>query len=385
MNIKAITLKANDHRNVIDKYLEGERTKRKEMCINVVGEIEDLDDEEECEGSHHSGASDVQAYGIASGSERDDKADWNARVKVVLEAFETEILDTYLEKHLSDLQTGVFTNKLINFLSNHISDLDAFSLPWFAILWVSDLLADKRINGQTAKAYLRELVTRTGCTHSMAHDMRLWSNEDIVALIELVCSKGDLADSTYVQRAKRLVRLLNYCKAKGILTKIPIPRVRYGYISYWRRTSLISHDRIEDFLRRFAAKSDAKSRATIVSTILAFYAGLRHDEIDRLVLANIAVYASIFSDGDFGEGKGQKVRITVRRGKSANARRSIYLHLLAPPHVVAEFVRCVSHRRDLFNSNANTKKLALIGLDSDRQGFRSLSVRQAVLKQLRKK
>jgi integrase len=77
-----------------------------------------------------------------------------------------------------------------------------------------------------------------------------------------------------------------------------------------------------------------------VSTIIfetLFYAGLRPGELARLTLGDISAHSE------------EEILIRVRRFKTPASRRTIPLHLLAPPEVCLEIFEYISQRLNLFS------------------------------------
>jgi integrase len=177
-------------------------------------------------------------------------------------------------------------------------------------------------------------------------DLRAWDEEDLELLVSdfiLEREGQELAENTKFNYLKNFIRVIRFARREqSLFSNLEFPEIdlENGLVLTSRNHVLgpsefdyLKPNKIE--LNRLIIERDP-------TLILAFYGGMRSGEIARLSLKDIV------SNDD-------ELIIYIRKGKTPSAKRSIPLHLLAPPKAV-KVVKDYYEAR-LINYRAHHKKL----------------------------
>lgn len=171
-------------------------------------------------------------------------------------------------------------------------------------------------------------------------DLKNWDEEDFEILIHDYLldreAKNSLKESTRQEILTNFRRLIEYSKKS--LSLFPSIQLATGTQSFALRTR-----RNQVFGPREFDLLELEGNPT---ALLAFYAGLRSGEIANLTLDDVVT--STF-----------EVVIYIRKGKTPSAKRSIPLHLIAPPKVVDAIRSYTDQRRidyDVYLRDARKRK-----------------------------
>jgi integrase len=156
-------------------------------------------------------------------------------------------------------------------------------------------------------------------------DLRAWDEEDLELLVSdfiLEREGQELAENTKINYLKNFIRVIRYARREhSLFSNLEFPEINLenGLVLTNRNHVLgptefdyLKPNKIE--LNRFIIERNP-------TLILAFYGGMRSGEMARLSLKDIV------SNDD-------ELVIYIRKGKTPSAKRSIPLHLLAPPKAV---------------------------------------------------
>lgn len=177
-------------------------------------------------------------------------------------------------------------------------------------------------------------------------DLRAWDEEDLELLVSdfiLEREGQELAENTKISYLKNFIRVIHYARSEhSLLSNLEFPEIDFkNGIALTNRNNVLGPTEF-DYLNPNKIELNRFMIEQNPTLILAFYGGIRSGEIARLSLNDIV------SNDD-------ELVIYIRKGKTSSAKRSIPLHLLAPPKAV-KVVRDY-HQARLINYRAYQKKL----------------------------
>jgi integrase len=242
-------------------------------------------------------------------------------VKHILDKVFETTLDRAKRRALQSASIGQDKIKIEESISNINKSFTGLEL---AISRIQYHLCEKK---NTLDTCLNEIssIFEHGLLLYPAVDLQSWDDEDIELVISdyiLERENYELGDSTKFEFLKKFKQVIDYArKAHSLLIHIELPEINYqNNIVLTRRNHVLGPSEF-DHIQLDRIKFSNIMTETNPVLILAFYAGMRSGEIAKLSLNDIVI----------GE---NELTIYITNGKTPSAKRSITLHLLAPPKAV---------------------------------------------------
>jgi len=232
------------------------------------------------------------------------------------------------------------------------------NIPRLGLLWVTEAALGSTLNPKSAASYLSTVVTNLALHHTKAPNLEDWDQEDIDSLFIYIRNDRSLREGTRTQKARRLRAFFVYCKKRGFFEELKIPTVKNDYIEIDYRNHILRPSEIEYIIKTLAEFDLVVFDQIVLFLILGYYGGLRSGEVKRIRLKHIDIPTLGNSEHTGGH---PEVWVNVSFLKTDPSRRTIPLHVLAPPEIVDIFVRLAQKREAQFTRHKKKGKLHLIG------------------------
>ncbi|NLQ16747.1 site-specific integrase [Marinomonas sp. M1K-6] len=213
-------------------------------------------------------------------------------------------------------------------------------------LFVHYELVVRKNKVSTVLSKLTNLFSRGLFDYEPSINIEDWDEEDSSLFIHEILINPDLAENTNHSRLSQFSTLLNFNRSKlDLWTEVYFPVSQSGELTTTNRHQVLGQQEFNLFMDAFTCHHNVKSDITVSTVIfkILFYAGLRPGELARLTL------------GDISANSEEEILIRVRRFKTPASRRTIPLHLLAPPEVCLEIFEYISQRLNLFSKLKMTR------------------------------
>ncbi len=229
----------------------------------------------------------------------------------------------------------------------NLGDRDrAFCAITFMFPFAYHELVVKKNQTSTVLSKLSSLFSKSLFDYEPSINIENWDEEDSNLFIHEILINSDLADNTNHSRLSQFSTLLNFNRSKLELWKeVYFPVSQSGELTTTNRHQILGQQEFNLFIDEFKRHPDVQSNLTVSTVIfkILFYAGLRPGELAQLTLADISAHSE------------QEILIRIRRFKTPASRRSIPLHLLAPPEDCLEIFEYISQRHKLFSELSMTR------------------------------
>tara|TARA_R110002033_G_scaffold125308_1_gene167238 strand:+ start:22252 stop:24819 length:2568 start_codon:yes stop_codon:yes gene_type:complete len=214
----------------------------------------------------------------------------------------------------------------------------------FAFAYNELVVRKNKVN--TALSKIISLFSKSLFDYEPAYNIEDWDEEDASLFIHEVLLNPDLASATNKNRLSQFSTLLGFSRRNlDIWNDVHFPVSRSGQITTTNRNQVLGQQEFNLFIDAFKRHHSVQSDVTVSTIIfkILFYAGLRPGELARLTLGDISAHSE------------EEILIRVRRFKTPASRRTIPLHLLAPPEVCLEIFEYISQRLNLFSKLKMTR------------------------------
>lgn len=245
--------------------------------------------------------------------------DWCGKSKTILRRLVIDLKRIAKKK----IATNNQVQQAQHFIAIAINDADKIatnnkSALHLALCWINDYITCKRsISASTVSDYFQRAFYCGLLTFADSDDLTQWDLEDHEFAIEACLSKPNLSPSSKQSVFNALKSVYRYALQNGYAKNVNISFVADEWIGSSTRIEMIGLHRFDTFVHSMINTNDRRNIIIAVTSILAFYGGLRAGETSNLTLNDI-----IPLDGE--------LYIEINSGKSAAARRRIPLHLFAP-------------------------------------------------------
>ncbi|SBS27209.1 hypothetical protein MSP8887_00573 [Marinomonas spartinae] len=202
-----------------------------------------------------------------------------------------------------------------------------------------DQLVVRKNAPNTVFAKLSSIFSQALFCYEPALFIEEWDDEDSNLFIFEELINPELAPNTNQSRLSQFATLLSFCRnTLGVWNDVSFPVSRSGQITTTNRHHILGQQEFNLFLNKLPDFEEVRLDSTISSVIYKtlFYAGFRPGELIQLRLGDIVAHSD------------KEIFIAVRRFKTPASRRTIPLHLLAPPDVCKEIFDYISSRYKLF-------------------------------------
>lgn len=217
-------------------------------------------------------------------------------------------------------------------------------------------LVVKKNKQSTVLSKLTNLFSKSLFDYEPAINVEDWDEEDSNLFIHEILINPDLAENTNHSRLSQFSTLLNFNRSKlDLWTEVYFPVSQSGELTTTNRHQVLGQQEFNLFIDAFKRHHSVQSDVTVSTIIfkILFYAGLRPGELARLTLGDISAHSE------------EEILIRVRRFKTPASRRTIPLHLLAPPEVCLEIFEYISQRLILFSKLKMTRAFGEVRIPSE--------------------
>jgi integrase len=222
----------------------------------------------------------------------------------------------------------------------------AFCALTFMFPFVYYELVVRKNKLSTVLSKLTNLFSKSLFDYEPAINVEDWDEEDSNLFIHEILINPDLAENTNHSRLSQFSTLLNFNRSKlDLWTEVYFPVSQSGELTTTNRHQVLGQQEFHLFIDAFKRHPSVQSDITVSTVIfkILFYAGLRPGELARLTLGDISAHSE------------EEILIRVRRFKTPASRRTIPLHLLAPPEICLEIFEYISQRLNLFSKLKMTR------------------------------
>lgn len=241
------------------------------------------------------------------------------------------------------------------------------SYPLWILLWLSYQSSTQGNKASTLRTYLSRL---TSAHMMMLPDipwLTLWDEELMEAIGEQLPTRKGWDTSTSHNFFQTFNQFISFCQGNDRLSHITPPQGEGGRFISTLRTHLIMPHEAEHLTRALSRGRSGLRRSWLIAFLLGYYGGLRAGEVMALTLHDIIINQP-------GEDGPSYCYVEIHAGKTANARRSVPLHLLISPELMMLVREWIDMRRESFADQHRLQNIALLGPESSPLGYSRMSL-----------
>ncbi|TCJ25629.1 site-specific integrase [Cobetia sp. Ld8] len=288
--------------------------------------------------------------------------DWYVKAGNQLYAYITELEheglitprgESAIQRH--DAITSRYAKKLIHMLGED-------SYPLWILLWLSYQSSTQGNKASTLRTYLSRLTPTSLMMLPDIPWLTLWDGELMEAISEQLPTQKGWDTSTSHNFFQTFNQFISFCQGNDRLTGIPPVQGEGGRFISTLRTHLIMPHEAEHLTRALSRRRSGLRRSWLIAFLLGYYGGLRAGEVMALTLHDVIINQP-------GEDGPTYCYVEIHAGKTANARRSVPLHLLISPELMTLVREWIDRRRESFAGQQRLKNIALLGPESSPLGY----------------
>jgi integrase len=167
-------------------------------------------------------------------------------------------------------------------------------------------------------------------------DLSLWDDDTVDEMTLQIITLREWQRTTIGHFKQTWGDFLRYAKRIGHLPEVERLPSAQAHVHTAKRIDILTPYEARVIFEHCRQQGGEWGEQAAAAAILGFYGGLRAGDVTGLTLKDIET-----RDGE--------VRVTISAGKTAAARRTLRLDVLAPPGMVQWFVRFVEARRQQFS------------------------------------